>query len=130
MVDGAPVRNSRILGVFAEIVHGPLGTLRAVEIAGQGIAAEARCTLTVLADKMHSGSDPPDAALQSGMSGRPLCGCSHLVQPEMLGAWAIGHRRDTLSRSRYGSWNSSTAASRARGSKREHSRRKKKPSGF
>ncbi|WP_326558041.1 hypothetical protein [Micromonospora sp. NBC_01796] len=51
--------------MFAEIVLAPLGTLRAVEIAGRGIAAEARCTLAVLADKTPSGSD---AALQAGLA--------------------------------------------------------------
>jgi hypothetical protein len=65
MTDAALVRNSRILSVFADIVHGPQGTPRAVEIAGRGIAAEARCTLALLADKMQSSSDAaPEAALR------------------------------------------------------------------
>ncbi|MEU2704635.1 hypothetical protein [Micromonospora aurantiaca (nom. illeg.)] len=51
MPDEPLVRNSRLLGLFVEIVQGPEGTLRAVETAGRGITAEARCTLTVVADK-------------------------------------------------------------------------------
>lgn len=62
-MDGAMVRNSRILGVFAEIVHGPQGTLRAVEIAGRGIVAEVQCTFAVLADK-RTATGTSDAALQ------------------------------------------------------------------
>ncbi|MFI7646836.1 hypothetical protein ACIBTZ_12240 [Micromonospora sp. NPDC049460] len=53
------MRNSRLLALFAEIVQGPEGTLRAVEAAGRGIAAEARCTLAVLADKMTTSSGSP-----------------------------------------------------------------------
>lgn len=45
------VRNSRILGVLDEILHSSVGTLRTVELVGLGIAAEVRCTLSVLADK-------------------------------------------------------------------------------
>ncbi|MEU6076641.1 hypothetical protein [Micromonospora sp. NPDC047074] len=51
MAKPATVRNSRILGVFDEILHAPQCGLRAVEIAGRGIAGEARCTLAALADK-------------------------------------------------------------------------------
>jgi hypothetical protein len=68
MVDDALVRNSRILGVFTEIVHGPQGTLRAVEIAGEGIAAETRCTLAILAGKTYISPDPPDAALRGALA--------------------------------------------------------------
>ncbi|BEL05667.1 hypothetical protein Q0Z83_038580 [Actinoplanes sichuanensis] len=45
------MRNSDILETFVQIVQGPEGNLRAVELAGLGIAAEARCTLLLLADK-------------------------------------------------------------------------------
>lgn len=68
MVDSAFVRNSRILGVFSEIVQGPQGTLRAVEIAGRGIAAEVQCTLAVLADKKYRADVSEDAALQSSLA--------------------------------------------------------------
>jgi len=67
MRDGALVRNSRILTVFSEIVHGPHGTLRAVEIAGHGIAAEASCTLVVLADKVRPVNGSDDVALQDAV---------------------------------------------------------------
>jgi hypothetical protein len=50
------VRNSRILGVLCEIVHGPLGRIYAVEIAGKGIAAEARCTISAMDDKLQFGN--------------------------------------------------------------------------
>jgi hypothetical protein len=53
-IDGY-LRNSRILGVLCEIVHGPIGRIYAVEIAGKGIAAEARCTISAMDDKLHSG---------------------------------------------------------------------------
>jgi hypothetical protein len=67
MTDGGLVRNSRILGVFAEIVRGPLGTLQAVEIAGHGIAAGACCTLAALADKMSPGAGTTTAAVQAAL---------------------------------------------------------------
>ncbi|WFE50998.1 hypothetical protein [Micromonospora sp. WMMD1155] len=41
MADESLVRNSRLLGLFTEIVQGPEATLRAVEAAGRGIAAGA-----------------------------------------------------------------------------------------
>ena len=59
MRDGQLVRNSRVLALFVEIIEGPEGTLRAVEAAGRGIAAEARCTLTVAADKTTARSGSP-----------------------------------------------------------------------
>ncbi|OHX04765.1 hypothetical protein BFV98_18110 [Micromonospora sp. WMMB235] len=65
MADESLVRNSRLLGLFTEIVQGPEGTLRAVEAAGRGIAAEARCTLAVLADKLTIRSGSRDELIES-----------------------------------------------------------------
>jgi hypothetical protein len=61
VADSAQLRNSRILGVLDQIIHDQDTTLRAVEIAGRGIAAEARCTLAVSAGKNDAMS-----ALQAG----------------------------------------------------------------
>lgn len=68
MTDGPLVRNSRLLGLFVEIVRGPEGTLRAVETAGRGITAEARCTLTVVADKMTISTGSPAEARQRSLA--------------------------------------------------------------
>jgi hypothetical protein len=68
MADGPLVRNSRLLGLFTEIIQGPEGTLRAVEAAGRGIAAEARCTLAILADKLTMRSGSADELLQSALA--------------------------------------------------------------
>jgi hypothetical protein len=68
VTDGPLVRNSRLLGLFVEIVQGPIGTLRAVETAGRGITAEARCTLTVIADKMTTSSGSPGEARQRSLA--------------------------------------------------------------
>lgn len=65
--DGQMVRNSRVLGVFVEIVHGPEGTLRAVEVAGRGIAAEARCTLAAAGDKSEVSDGPVEDAIQESI---------------------------------------------------------------
>lgn len=63
----AMVRNSDILGTLADVVQGPVGSLRAVEIAGRGIAAEVRCTLAGLEDKNVVHSDPADVAVQRAL---------------------------------------------------------------
>ncbi|WP_433653179.1 hypothetical protein ACQP2C_14030 [Micromonospora zamorensis] len=71
MTDGPVVRNSRLLGLFTEIVQGPEGTLRAVEAAGRGIAAQANCTLAtlaILADKLTIRSGSADELLQSALA--------------------------------------------------------------
>ncbi|MEH0937257.1 hypothetical protein [Micromonospora psammae] len=68
MTDGPLVRNSRLLGLFTAIVQGPEGTRRAVEAAGRGIAAEARCTLAILADKLTIRSGSTDELLQSALA--------------------------------------------------------------
>ncbi|MGS2613883.1 hypothetical protein ACVCAH_05020 [Micromonospora sp. LZ34] len=68
MADGPLVRNSRLLGLFTEIVQGPEGTLRAVEAAGRGIAADARCTLAVLADKLTIRSASLDELRQRALA--------------------------------------------------------------
>ena len=44
MSNDARVRDSPALAVFAQIVNGPTGTMRAVELAGRGITAEALWT--------------------------------------------------------------------------------------
>lgn len=62
------VRNSRLLTLFIEIVQGPEGNLRAVQAAGRGITAEARCTLTVAADKMATISGSPAEARQRSLA--------------------------------------------------------------
>jgi len=68
VTDGPFVRNSRLLGLFTEIVQGPEGTRRAVEVASRGIAAEARCTLAILADKLTVRSGSADELLQSALA--------------------------------------------------------------
>lgn len=62
-----PVRNSEILETFVQIVQGPEGNLQAVEMAGLGIAAEARCTLMMLADKTHPNFGSEPASLQRSL---------------------------------------------------------------
>jgi hypothetical protein len=62
-----PVRNSDILETFVLIVQGPEGNLRAVEMAGLGIAAEARCTLMMLADKSRQNFGSEPASLQRSL---------------------------------------------------------------
>lgn len=66
-MNGVLVRNSRILGVFVEIVHGPQGSLRAVELAGRGIAAEAGCTLAALAEKTRPTPSTAYEAIEAGL---------------------------------------------------------------
>jgi hypothetical protein len=56
------VHNSRMLGVFDEIIHDPQCNLRAVEIAGRGIAGGVRCALAVIAGKSRRFDDPPVVA--------------------------------------------------------------------
>ncbi|QGN45933.1 hypothetical protein ACN26Y_06265 [Micromonospora sp. WMMD558] len=68
MTDGPLVRNSRLLGLFVEIIQGPEGTLRAVETVGRGVAGEARCTLNVVADKMTTSSDSPAEARRRSLA--------------------------------------------------------------
>jgi hypothetical protein len=65
-IDGH-VRNSRMLGVLCEIVVGPLGRIYAVEIAGRGIAAEARCTISAMDDKLSSESGEGVEAFRGGI---------------------------------------------------------------
>lgn len=68
MTDGPLVRNSRLLGLFTEIVGGPEGTMQAVELAGRGIAAAARCTLAVLADQSTLKTGSLDELLQVALA--------------------------------------------------------------
>ncbi|MBB4693814.1 hypothetical protein [Paractinoplanes abujensis] len=56
------VRNSELLGILVAIVQGPQGRLQAVELAGRGLAAAARCDLAVMADK-HSVYTEPEPVL-------------------------------------------------------------------
>jgi hypothetical protein len=65
VMDTPEIRNSQILGVLIEIIQGPIGRLQAVETAGRGIAAEARCTLSVLADKGVQSAHVTDETLAS-----------------------------------------------------------------
>jgi len=53
---------------LVEIIRGPPGSLRAVEIAGHGVAAEARCSLAILADKRIPYSDPAPVAVQHSLA--------------------------------------------------------------
>ncbi|MEW2383655.1 hypothetical protein AB0873_16415 [Micromonospora sp. NPDC047707] len=62
------MRNSLLLGLFVEIIEGPVGTLRAVETVGRGVAGEARCTLNVVADKMTTSSDSPAEARRRSLA--------------------------------------------------------------
>lgn len=62
MTSGSVVRDSRILGVFDEILHNSDCDMRALEIAGRGISAEARCALVTLADKHERYDDTPELA--------------------------------------------------------------------
>ncbi|BFU41826.1 hypothetical protein KRMM14A1004_00630 [Krasilnikovia sp. MM14-A1004] len=57
-----------MLAIFAEILHGPQGHLRAVEIVGRGISAEVRCTLATLADKRDNLARSEEAAIQESLS--------------------------------------------------------------
>ncbi|MFI7604673.1 hypothetical protein ACIBTV_06070 [Micromonospora sp. NPDC049366] len=68
MTDGLLVRNSRLRGLFTEIILGPEGTLRAVEAAGRGIAAEARCGLAILGDKLTVRSGTTDELIRSALA--------------------------------------------------------------
>ncbi|MFC0029483.1 hypothetical protein ACFFMM_08095 [Micromonospora chaiyaphumensis] len=54
--------------MFTEIVQGPEGTWRAVEAAGRGIAAEARCALAILPDKLTMRSGSADELLRSALA--------------------------------------------------------------
>jgi hypothetical protein len=71
------VRNSAVLETLVEIVRGPQGSLLAVEMAGRGIAAEARCSLAILADKelgLQSSGPVPEAVQ------RALVFADHLIE--------------------------------------------------
>jgi hypothetical protein len=63
VTDDRSVRNSRTLGVLDEILHDGRSTPRAVEIVGLGIAAEARCTISILAGKGQVNDTPVDEAM-------------------------------------------------------------------
>jgi hypothetical protein len=68
MADDALVRNSRILGTFMSIVLGPAGHLRAVEIAGRGIAAEVRATLAMAQSKSVNPSGSPQSGMEEALA--------------------------------------------------------------
>jgi hypothetical protein len=56
------VQNSAIIDVFDTILHDPRASLRAVQFVGRGIAAKARCTLSVLVDKTAPHGKSADVA--------------------------------------------------------------------
>ncbi|NUP46627.1 MAG: hypothetical protein HOW97_04845 [Catenulispora sp.] len=53
MNDKSLLRSSQVLIVLDEILHAPRTSLRALELVGRGIAAEARVTLTVVEDEVN-----------------------------------------------------------------------------
>ena len=63
MTEFVMIHNSRILGLFDAILHADQFRLQAVEIAGRGIAAEARCTMAVLLDKGQDFDDSSESAM-------------------------------------------------------------------
>lgn len=65
MTTDALVCNSPSIDVFDKIIHNPQGSLRAVEIAGRGISASARCTITATSGKAHPRDIPLDEALRT-----------------------------------------------------------------
>jgi hypothetical protein len=94
MTDGPVVRNSRLLGLFTEIVQGPEGTLRAVEAAGRGITAEARCTLAVLADKLTIRSGSSDELLQSVLASADRLMELGAIEDDLSELWASRRQGD------------------------------------
>jgi hypothetical protein len=87
MGDDMLVRNSRMLGLLDQVLHGPLGTLRAVELAGRGISAEARCTQAVLEDKMTVSSDPSPSVRQRALAAADLLTDLGAVEDDLAEAW-------------------------------------------
>jgi len=81
------VRNSRILGIFSQIVHGPQGTLRAVGIAGRGIVAEVRCTLSALDGKVGPVAASGDAMLEGAIEYADLLTELGAIEVDLAELW-------------------------------------------
>ncbi|WBB69089.1 hypothetical protein [Micromonospora sp. WMMD812] len=94
MKDEVVVRRSRILGLFAEIIHGPVGTLRAVEIAGRGVVAEVRCTLAVLADKVTISSENADEAIGAALASADRLMDLGAIEDDLNELWCCRRERD------------------------------------
>ncbi|MEU1842623.1 hypothetical protein [Micromonospora sediminicola] len=94
MTAGPLVRNSRLLGLFSEIVRGPEGSLRAVEAAGRGIAAEARCTLTVLADKRTTRSGRLDELLDGAHAAADRLVELGVIEDDLIELWSRRRGRE------------------------------------
>jgi hypothetical protein len=92
MVDDALVCNESIT-VFDEIIHSPDVTWRAIEIAGHGIAASARCTLSTLDDKTRPyPAEPLDAAIQRASAYADYLMELGAIEDELAALW---HQRRT-----------------------------------
>jgi hypothetical protein len=87
MDDDTLIRNSRILGMFDQVLHGQLASLRTVELVGRGIAAEARCTQAVLEDKGRANSDPLEVAVQRGLEAADLLTGLGVIEDDLADAW-------------------------------------------
>jgi hypothetical protein len=79
-----------MLGLLDQILHDPRTTLRAIEIAGRGIAAEARCHLSMPADDKRPNNEPRDVVVRRAQAladrVEELCA----IEDDLAVAW---HRR-------------------------------------
>lgn len=87
MVDETHVRNSRSLAVFTEIVHGPTETWRAVEIAGRGIAAEARCELSMPVKSMEPNDRPLNQATRDTIAFADRVEILLAIEDDLVSLW-------------------------------------------
>ena len=87
MGDGVPIRNSRMLSLFDEMLHSSLGSSHVVELLGRGIAAEARCNLAVLKDKLTVSPEPQAVLLQRASEGADLLVEWGTIEGDLAGAW-------------------------------------------
>lgn len=94
-MDNAAVRNSRILSTFDEILHASVGGPEVVEIVGRGIAAAARCTLAVLADKSRKYSDSPEVAIQRALAYSDELINLGVIEDDLVEVWRHRSTGDT-----------------------------------
>jgi hypothetical protein len=81
------LHHSRMLGLMDQILHDPRTHLRAIEIVGRGIAAEARCHLSMLVDDKRPNNEPHDVVVRraAALADRVEEWCA--IEDDLAAAW-------------------------------------------
>jgi hypothetical protein len=87
-----PPHNSQMLGLLDAVLHDERSTMRMVEAAGRGIAAEARCHLAMPVDDKRPNDEPVDVVTARAVALADRVGELCVLEDELAAAW--DERRD------------------------------------